>query len=306
MTVLVTGASGFVGAALAGALAARGFSVRAAARGPLPSRLAERVSPAPLPDLVASGLEDRFGVLLDGVEAVVHAAGLAHQPAGMAEAGMRAVNADASASLARAARLRGIHRFVLISSSRAVSGPWSGRPLAETATPAPTDAYGRSKLAAERAVREELPEAIILRPPVLHGAGAKGNMARLARLARLPLPLPIGGLSGRRSILSDVNMAEAVAFVLARPEAAGRTFHLADGAALSLPEMVAAMRRAVGRRPGIVGMPAPLMEWLVDRLAPGLAGQLCRDLVLDDGALRALGWRPAEGSAEGLGRMMRG
>ncbi|WP_146144781.1 NAD-dependent epimerase/dehydratase family protein [Phreatobacter cathodiphilus] len=306
MTILVTGAGGFLGAALVEALAARGFAVRAAARSPLPALPAGRVSPATLPDLAGSGLDDRFSALLEGVEAVVHAAGLAHRPAGLDETVMQAVNAHASASLARAARRRGVGRFVLISSSRAVSGPSSPHPLTETATPAPSDAYGRSKLAAERTVREELPEAIILRPPVLHGAGAKGNMARLARLARSPLPLPFGGLAGRRSILSDANVAEAVAFVLARPDAAGRTFHLADGDPLTVGQMIGAMRQAVGRPPGIVGLPAALTERLVTRLAPALADQLCRDLILDDAAIRALGWRPVESSAAGLGRMMRG
>ena len=306
MTILVTGASGFVGAALAEALAARGHTVRAASRAPLPARLAGRVSTAVLPDLATPGLDDQFAALLDGVEAVVHAAGLAHQPAELGEAVMFAVNVRASASLARAARQRGVSRFVLVSSSRAVSGPWSAHPLAETATPAPTDAYGRSKLGAECAVREELPEAIILRPPVLHGAGAKGNMARVARLALSPLPLPVGGLAGRRSILSDANMAQAVYFVLARAEAAGRTFHLADDYPLTAPQIIGAMRQAVGRPSGIVGLPTALTERLVARLAPALADQLCRDLILDDRELRALGWRPAEGSSEGLGRLMRG
>jgi nucleoside-diphosphate-sugar epimerase len=306
MRILVTGASGFVGAALAEALAARGHAVRAAARGSLPARLAGRVAPAPLPDLAGGDLDAAFMALLDGVEAVVHAAGLAHQPPGVDEAAMQAINAGASESLARAAASHGIGRFVLISSSRAVSGPSSPLPLAETAQPAPTDAYGRSKLAAETAVRAVLPGAVILRPPVLHGAGARGNMARLARLARLPLPLPLAGLRGRRSILSDVNLAEAVAFALDRPDAAGGTFHLSDGAPLSLPDMIAAMRQAVGRGPAIVGLPEPLTEWLVTRLAPRLADQLCRDLVLDDAAIRTLGWRPAEGSAAGLGRMIRG
>lgn len=305
MMILVTGASGFVGAALAGSLAARGHAVRAAARGPLPGGLAGLVTPAPLPDLAAGDLDGPLAALLDGVDAVVHAAGLAHQPPGTDETAMLAVNAGASESLARLAVRQGVRRFVLISSSRAVSGPSSPLPLAESAQPAPTDAYGRSKLAAEAAVHAVMPGAVILRPPVLHGAGAKGNMARLARLARLPLPLPLAGLTGRRSILSDVNLAEAVAFVLDRPDAAGRTFHLSDGAPLTLPDVIAAMRQAAGRGPGIVGLPAPLSEWLVARLAPGLADQLCRNLVLDDAAIRALGWRPAESSAAGLGRMMR-
>jgi nucleoside-diphosphate-sugar epimerase len=306
MRVLVTGASGFVGTALAEALAARGHEVRAASRGPLPDRLAGRVIPAAMPDLAGDDLAGAFAGLLDGVEAVVHAAGLAHQPEGIDEAVMRRTNTAASESLARAAMAGGVARFVLISSSRAVSGPSAPHPLTETAQPAPTDAYGRSKLAAETAVRAVLPDAIILRPPVLHGAGAKGNMARLARLARLPVPLPIAGMVGRRSILSDVNLAVAAAFVLARPNAAGGTFHLADGAPLSLPQLIAAMRQSVGRAPRIAGLPVPLTEWLVARLVPGLADQLCRDLVLDDAAIRALGWRPAESSAEGLGRLMRG
>lgn len=306
MTILVTGASGFVGAALAEALAAGGQTVRAAARGALPARLDGRVVPAVLPDLATPDLDGAFDGLLDDVEAIVHAAGLAHQPTGVDEAAMMAVNARASERLARAASRRGIDRFVLISSLRAVAGPSSPLPLDEAAEAMPTDAYGRSKLAAEAAVRATLPTAIILRAPVLHGAGARGNMARLTRLARRPVPLPIGGLAGRRSILSDANLADAVAFVLAQPDAAGRLFHLSDGEPLTMPDMIGAMRQAVGRAPAIAGLPASLTERLVTRLAPGLAEQLCGDLVVDETALRALGWRPAEGSAAGLGRMMRG
>lgn len=306
MRILVTGASGFVGTALAADLAGRGHVVRAAARGPLPASIAGRVTPATLPDLAAGqDLDEAFAGLLDGIDAVVHAAGLAHQPAGIDEAVMQAVNADASASLARAACRQGIGRFVLISSIRAVSGPSAAWPLTETAEADPADAYGRSKRAAERAVAAALPEATILRPPVIHGAGAKGNMARLARLARLPVPLPLAGLAGRRSILSDANLASAVAFVLDNPDTGGRAFHLGDGEPLTLPEMAASLRQAVGRPPGIAALPFALAERMIARLFPGIAGQVLRDLVVDDGALRALGWRPIEPSGAGLGRLMR-
>ncbi len=300
MKVLVTGASGFVGAAIAARLAADGHAVRAAARGPLPRSLLGKVEPAALPDLASAA---DFGPLCAGMEIIVHAAGLAHQPAGMDEAALMAVNATGAARLATAARDRGVRRFLLVSSIRAVTGPSAPAPVAETTTPAPTDAYGRSKRAGEEEVAAVFPGAVILRPPVVHGAGAKGNMARLARLARLPLPLPLAGLEGRRSIISDANLAGAVAVLLNHPKAEGRAFHLADGAPMTVADMVTAMRAALGSAPGLFAL--PFAKPMLGALAPGMARQLADDLIVDDGALRAIGWRPVETSGEGLARLVR-
>ena len=300
MKVLVTGASGFVGAAIAAGLASQGHAVRAAARGPLPRSLLGKVEPAVLPDL--AGPSD-FGPLCADMEVVVHAAGLAHQPSGIGEAMMTAVNAAGAGRLAAAARDRGVNRFLVLSSIRAVAGASMAAPLAEDVDAAPTDAYGRSKRAGEEQVSAAFPGAVILRPPVVLGAGAKGNMARLARAARLPVPLPLAGLEGRRSVISDANLAAAVAFLLDHPAAEGRAFHLADGAPLTVAGMVTAMRTALGRSPGIFSF--PFATKLLKALAPGMARQLAEDLIVDDGALRALGWKPLEPSEEGLTRMVR-
>ena len=300
MKVLVTGASGFVGAAIAAGLAAQGHAVRAAARGPLPRGLLGKVEPAVLPDL--AGPSD-FGPLCADMEVVVHAAGLAHQPSGIGEAMMTAVNAAGAGRLAAAARDRGVNRFLVLSSIRAVAGASMAAPLAEDVDAAPTDAYGRSKRAGEEQVSAAFPGAVILRPPVVHGAGAKGNMARLARAARLPVPLPLAGLEGRRSMISDANLAAAVSLLLDHPAAEGRAFHLTDGAPLTVAGMVTAMRTALGRSPGIFSL--PFATKLLEALAPGMARQLAGDLIVDDGALRALGWKPLEPSEEGLTRMVR-
>lgn len=283
MTILVTGASGFVGRAIAAHLAELGQAVRPASRS----------TPIPLPDL-ATDFDP--GPLLDGVTAIIHAAGLAHQPPGTSETLLHRINAEAAGTLAHAAAERGITRFVLISSIRAITGPSAEGILDETATPAPTDAYGRSKLAGEIAVREAFPNAVILRPPVVYGPGVKANMARLVGLAALPIPLPLAGLQGRRSVVSDRNLASAAAFALTTEPG---TFHVDDGAPLTVPDLIAAMR--AGRNPGLFAFPGT--SSLLKALAPRFADQLARDLIVTSAALRQRGWAPVETSAAGLARM---
>jgi len=239
------------------------------------------------------------------MDAVVHAAGLAHQPAGTDEAHLHAVNAAGAGRLARAAAAQGIGTFILLSSIRAVSEAASSRPVDESTAPAPADAYGRSKRAGELAVAAALPSAVVVRPPVIHGAGAKANMARLARVARLRLPLPLGGLTGRRSILSDVNLAEAVAFLLEREDARSKTLHISDGPPLTVGQMVSLMRKAMDQRPAILSLPSGLTRGGLSLFAADLVGQLLGDLVIDDTAIRALGWQPVEPSSAGLARMVR-
>lgn len=285
MTVLVTGVSGFVGRAITALLSERGIAVHPAARG----------TACPLPDL---STDFDPAPLLDGITAVVHAAGLAHQPPGTSEALLHRINAEAAGRLAQAAAERGIARFVLISSIRAITGPSAEGVLDETSTPAPTDAYGRSKLAGEIAVRGAFPNAAILRPPVVYGPCVKANMARLLQLARLPLPLPLANLKGRRSVVSDRNLASAVAFALCGETG---TFHVDDGAPLTVPDLIAAMRAGLSRKPGLFALPGT--SSLLETLVPRVADQLARNLVVTSAALRQRGWQPVETSAAGLARM---
>lgn len=306
MRVLVTGASGFAGKPLCDWLSADGFEVRAALRDVNSQpRAAEVVT---MPDMSAPFDAAR---LVSGCDAVVHVAGLAHSSGKIPEATYMAVNCDAARTLAQASREAGVKRFIFISSVRAQSGPSASARLTENDAPQPSDAYGRSKLAGERAVLEVLrgspTAAVVLRPVLMYGPRPKGNMATLMRLARMPWLLPIGGLKARRSLLGIANFASAVSHALRAEACAGGTFLLADGAPLTVAQTVAAFRKALGRPPGIVALPLSGAGGLLSRAGKrDLAARLFGDLTVSTAAFAKTGWTPPKTTAQGLADAING
>jgi nucleoside-diphosphate-sugar epimerase len=307
MRVLVTGATGFVGRAVVATLAADGEEVRAAVR------TGDRNAPEPPfpPGITIARHGDLaepvdWAPLLAGIDAVVHLAGIAHAGPGVAEERYDLVNHRATAALAEAARASGVARLVFISSIRAQTGPAADHVVSERDEPRPTDPYGRSKLAAERAVARSGVPFTILRPVLVYGPGVKGNLRALMRLAALPVPLPFGALSGRRSLVSLANLAAAIAFVLRHDACAGETYVVADPAPLTLAEIVAALRHGIGRKPGLVAAPPALIRLGLTALGRGANWeQINGALVADPGKLMAAGWRSERDTAGALAEMMR-
>ena len=298
MLVLVTGASGFVGRAVVPTLATHGMAVGAAARDPSSVPRAPNVEVVALPDLAG---EIDWKPLLAGYDAVVHLAAIAHAGPGIAEERFDRINHRATALLARAAAQSGASRLVFVSSIRAQSGPASDGVLTEDAPAHPTDAYGRSKLAAERALRDSGVAYTILRPVVMYGLGVKGNVASLARLAALPIPLPFGALTQARSLLAVENLASAIRFVLETPATQGETYIVADPQPVTLPDMISIMRQARGRSPNLVSLPP---QWIAGALRALGRGDLWERiggaLVADASKLRAAGWQPVTDTRTGL------
>ena len=299
--ILVTGASGFIGRALVDELANAGHVVRAAMRQPADvfPRSVEVVAVADLTRPV------EWRPLLRDVQTVVHLAGIAHAGSQIAEQAYDRVNRLATAELATAAKSHGIGHLIFMSSIRAQSGPASSEPLRESDSPRPTDAYGRSKLAAEEAVRGAGVPFTILRPVLIYGSGVKGNLARLMELARKPWPLPLGLCRNRRSLLARRSLIDAIHLVLASPGAKGQTYIVADRAPLTLAEIVAALRAGEGRRAGLLPVPPAVIG-----LAAKAAGReeewqrLGGTLVADPGKLVQAGWKPAD-TRLGLAELVR-
>jgi UDP-glucose 4-epimerase len=299
--VALTGSTGFIGRHLLQELPKRGYRIRVLLR--RPSEIPAGASGAVIGDIASP---QNMAAALRDVDMVIHSAGLAHAMSGRPEDDYRAINTDGTLALARAAERAHVKRFVFLSSIRAQSGPVADHVLTEADQPRPTDPYGRSKLEAEQGLAELGLDWAALRPVLVYGPGVKGNMAALLKLARSGFPLPLGGLHAKRSILALDNLASAIDAVLRAPEPLRRPFIVADPEPLSVPEMIAALREGLGRKPGLVPVPSAILK-----LGASLAGKteaferLAGSLVASPAALMALNWRPATGSRQALGALAR-
>jgi UDP-glucose 4-epimerase len=299
--VALTGATGFIGQWLLQELPKRGYRLRVLLR--RPSVVPMAAASAVVGDLARPM---NMAAALADVDAVIHSAGLAHAMSGLPEDDYRMLNTEATIGLARAAQRAGAKRFVFLSSIRAQSGPSADHVLTEELAPQPTDAYGRSKLAAEQGLATLDVDWVALRLVLVYGAGVKGNMAQLLRLARSPYPLPLGALTGRRSVLALDNLVAAVDTVLSAPGLLQRPLIAADPGAVTIPDMVTALRHGLGRRPRLIPVPPRLIESALDAMGrTEIYQRLAGSLVADASALAELGWKPAITTADGLAALAR-
>jgi nucleoside-diphosphate-sugar epimerase len=301
LLIALTGATGFIGQYLLQELPRRGHRVRVLLRRPTNMRV--QGSSAVIGDI---SRPQNMGAALEGVDAIVHSAGLPGTMSGIPEDDYRVLNTEATISLAHAARRAGAKRFIFLSSIRAQCGPTADQVLTEDLEARPTDAYGKSKLAAEQGLAQIDIDWVALRLVLTYGPGVKGNMAQLMRLARSPYPLPLGGIKARRSLLSLDNLVEAIDATLVTPEPLRRPLIVADPEPVSVPEMVAAMRRGLGRSPRLIPVPAPALRAILSLAGKSeLYARLTGSLAVDPSALRGIGWRPATQTAAGLAALMR-
>ena len=301
--ILVTGAGGFIGRALCPGLAGRGHRVIAGLRsGPAPGAPpAAGVEPRVLGEVAPGRV---WSGALGDVDIVIHLAQLAHRRAADA---VLAGEPEGAAALARGAAQAGVRRFVYISSIKAMGDATaSGQRFRADDMPCPEDAYGRAKLATERALAQVAAETglelVILRPPLVYGPGVGGNFRALVHLAGSFVPLPFAGIDNRRSLIFVNNLVDLAAAAALHPAAAGHVLLAADGADLSTPALIRILARGQGRVARLFALPDAVFAAL--RRLPGLGPAVSRltlSLAVDDGATRALlGWTPPVAAERGL------
>jgi nucleoside-diphosphate-sugar epimerase len=297
--VVVTGASGFVGRALCERLLADGVAVRALVRN-AQTRVPSGCERHPVGDLSAASTD--WVPALHGVDTVFHLAAVARA----STASVWAVNVDATRTLADAAFGQGC-RFVYASTIK-VHGDTSTVPLTEQAGLQPQDDYGRSKLEAESVLRQRAlargGQWVALRPPIVYGAGDRGNFARLMRLARAGVPLPFAGIQNRRSMIHVDVLVDALcraATLLHMPNA---SFMVAGGEALSTPDWLRHIASAAGQRQRLWSLSPAILRTGARLIgAQGLAERLLGSLEVDDTAWRRLAhWQPPFAQEEAIRR----
>lgn len=296
--LLVTGASGFVGRALAARLAADGHRLR----------LALRARPVTLPASTEAFIHGDLGEAIDWtpalaqIDAVVHCAARVHVMADTVAdplAEFRCCNVDGTLRLARAAAAAGVRRFVFISSIK-VNGESTvpGRPFTATQAPAPIDPYGVSKWEAEQQLRklsaETGMELVIIRPVLVYGPGVKANFLNMMKWLYKGVPLPLGAIHNKRSLVSLDNLVDLIVTCIDHPRAANQTFLVSDGEDLSTTELLQRMSQALGKQPRLLPVPA----WMLETAAKfagkkSIAQRLCGSLQVDISYTRErLGWTP--------------
>jgi nucleoside-diphosphate-sugar epimerase len=302
--ILVTGASGFVGAVLVPFLAAAGHNVRAVSRNPSSAVAGERIESAVYHDLRAMREID-WDVLLAGIDIVVHLAGIAHYPLPESVDYDR-VNRGAAVTLAKACLRHSVKRLIFLSSIAAQTGSAADNILTEANEPRPETAYGRSKLAAELEIAHLGGPFTILRPVIVYGPTASANIRLLMRLAASPWPLPFGALGNRRSLLAVENLALAIAHCFDSPDTLNQTFVIADREPITITDMFTVMREAVGRSSRLISVSPSAIKVLITAAGRGeLWQRIGRELVVSSAKLENTGWRPQIETKDGLGAMMK-
>ncbi|GGE57876.1 UDP-glucose 4-epimerase [Streptosporangium jomthongense] len=304
--VLVTGANGFVGKALFRLLCRKeGFECTGVVRSHAQGAISEN-------SFVVGDLGADWSSVLSGQNIVVHTAARAHvmkDEVGDPLSAYRTVNTIGSLNLARQAAAAGVKRFIFLSSIK-VNGEQTLPGGAFTAgdKPAPEDPYGISKWEAEQGLKELAVETgmevVIIRPPLVYGPGVKGNFASMIELVGKGVPLPLGAVQNKRSLVALDNLIDLIITCTDHPGAANETFLVSDGEDLSTTQLLQGIAEAMGEPSRLIPVPAGILQFGATLLgkktvARRLLGSLQADL---NHTRKCLNWTPPLTVRQGLQR----
>ena len=308
----MTGASGFVGRSVCLGLKKAGYSVRAYVR----NGVAKKYDVPGVDYYEVGEIDGRtsWTSFIGGVDCIIHcAARLQHsgdRPHDAMEA-FRLVNVEGTRRLAEESARSGVRKLIYLSTIK-VNGEQTpfGDSFVASDIAAPETAYALSKWEGEQALwaaaRRTNLQIVIVRAPLIYGRGVKGNMASLNRLIRLGIPLPVGAVQNKRSLIAIENLIDFLINCITHQAAANRTFLVSDGEDISTRELVETIGRVMGRPARIWSVSVRLLYVVGVILGKrDMVGRLLGSLQVDGKDVRRdLGWTPPLGVEEAVRRMV--
>jgi nucleoside-diphosphate-sugar epimerase len=290
--ISVTGGTGFVGRALIERLKQANGDV---------VQLDRKMRPDGVPEWSLGG----------ATEVVIHAAARVHvmnetAPDPLAE--FRKANVEGTLNLARQAAQAGVRRFVYVSTVKVNGESTTDKPFTSFDAPAPLDPYGVSKLEAEQKLlllsRETGLDIVIVRPSLVYGPGVLANFYRLMQLVKIGVPLPLGAIYNRRSMVALENLVDLLVTCSYHPNAAGQTFMVSDDNDVSISELLRMVAGAMGRRSMLLPVPARVIAGAAALFGQSaLAGRLLDSLQVDVTHTKStLGWLPVASMQEAVNK----
>jgi nucleoside-diphosphate-sugar epimerase len=303
-SILVTGATGFIGSHLLPNLEQQNFSLKITTRQTSP-QTSQNITPIKI-----NNIDDTtdWSEALAEVDCVIHLAARAHilqDTATDPETQFYQTNTLATANLVKQAITQGVKHFIFMSSVGAMA-TLSEETLTESSPCNPDTPYGKSKLQAEQELKQLCENTAmtwtILRPPLIYGPRNPGNMERLLKLVKTGLPLPLGGINNRRSLLYVGNLVDSITTCISHPNAKNQTFLISDGEDLSTPALIQKIGEAMGKSPALIPIPPTLLTLVAKPLGKeDTINRLAGSLAIDSNKIRTtLDWKPPFSVTQGL------
>ena len=296
--ILVTGANGYIGRNLGGTLRKKGFNPIAAVREFKGQDLSNYFKVIEIGNI--SGKTD-WSEALVGIDCIVHLAARAHMTSKKASAAIavfREVNRDATLKLATQAADSGVRRFIYVSSIGVLGNNSNSGAFSNASPYAPVEPYAISKMEAEVGLKKIADatglDVVIVRPPLVYGVGAPGNFHRLLKLVNSDLPLPLGCLNEKKSMVSLENLLDFLAHCIILSKASNKMFVISDDEDLSTTELIRLMARFMGKDKWLYPLPVGVLKFLASLVGQrSIIEKLSSRLQIDcSPTMELLDWRP--------------
>lgn len=322
--ILVTGSNGFIGQSLIKSLLKKNKSVRGTVRSNISLSANNEIEYIYINDI---NNKTNWNESLINIDTIIHCAGRVHSMKTKKKQGEQkiyhSVNVDGTKQLAEQAAEAKIRRLIFLSSIK-VNGENTCNDdkdqhlnkkkivFSHNDLVSPNGLYAKSKLEAEKALwtissRTGL-EVVVVRLPLVYGHGVKGNLARLIKLVKLGIPLPLSIIKNKRSMIGLDNLIDLLINCIDHPEASGKTFLASDGKDLSTPDLIRLIALSMGKKANLFPLPVFMLKFLGSILGRREEiNRLVGSLKIDKSyTKKILNWIPPLSVEEGIRRMIQG